>query len=103
VLLISEDVLTVFHLFSYVANSGAETILEIPGLQEDLSGFIMETITLCNQGASSLPWNAGFILDLCLCYENYIFAVVGFGHYVVVVENYICCCCFIWIFVSMVL
>jgi hypothetical protein len=29
------------------------TILEISGLQEDLGGFIMETITLSNQGASS--------------------------------------------------
>jgi hypothetical protein len=28
------------------------TILEISGLQEDLGGFIMETITLSNQGAN---------------------------------------------------
>jgi len=28
------------------------TILEISGLQEDLGGFIMETITLSNQGAT---------------------------------------------------
>jgi hypothetical protein len=42
------------------------TILEKYGLQEDLGGFIMETITLSNQG---------FILDVCLCSENNIFDV----------------------------
>ena len=30
------------------------TILEIYGLQEDLGGFILETITLSNQGATVL-------------------------------------------------
>jgi hypothetical protein len=53
VLLISEDVLTVFYLFFHVLQTVEPTILEIFELQQDLGGFIMETITLSNQGASS--------------------------------------------------
>jgi hypothetical protein len=49
---------------------------------------------------SSWPCNADFILDIYFCSENYIFVVVGFGHYVAMVENYVCRCHFVWIFVS---
>jgi hypothetical protein len=49
VLLISKDILTVFHLFFLVLQTVELTILEIIGLQEDLGSFIMETITLSNQ------------------------------------------------------
>jgi hypothetical protein len=56
VILISEDVLTVFYLFlvlqTIVLTLVELTILEISGLQEDLGGFIMETITLSNQGGT---------------------------------------------------
>ena len=48
-------VLTMFHFFlvlqTIVSSLVELTILEISRLQEDLDGFIMETITLSNQGA----------------------------------------------------
>jgi hypothetical protein len=49
-------VLTMFHLFlvlqTIVSSLVELTNLEISGLQEDLCGFIMETMTLSNQGAT---------------------------------------------------
>ena len=73
-LLIFEDVLTVFHLFPCVADSGAETILEISRLQEDLGGFIMETITLSNQGAiaTDLGMPISFWTPVCVLKTIYL-------------------------------
>ena len=44
------------------------TILEISGLQEDLGGFIMETITLSNQGAivPNLGMSVSFWTSVCI-------------------------------------
>ena len=44
------------------------TILEISGLQEDLGGFIMETITLSNQGATvpDLGMPVSFWMSVCV-------------------------------------
>ena len=44
------------------------TILEISSLQEDLGGFIMETITLSNQGATvlDLVMPVSFWMSVCV-------------------------------------
>ena len=44
------------------------TILEISGLQEDLGSFIMETITLSNQGATvpDLGMPVSFWMSVCV-------------------------------------
>ena len=44
------------------------SILEISGLQEDLGGFIMETITLSNQGATvpDLGMPVSFWMSVCV-------------------------------------
>ena len=61
------------------------TILEISGLQEDLGCFIMETITLSNQGAIVPDLGMPVSFWTYVCVLNYIFVVVGFGRYVAVV------------------
>ena len=49
------------------------TILEISGLQEVLDGFIMETITLSNQGAivSDLGMPVSFWTSVCVLKNIY--------------------------------
>ena len=86
------------------------TILEISGLQEDLGSFIMETITLSNQGATVLDlvmpvsfWTSVCVLktiyslwldlDVMLLWLKTMYvAVVLFGYLCrCYCEKYICC------------
>jgi hypothetical protein len=50
------------------------TILEISGLEEDIGGFIMETITLSNQGAtvSDLGMLISFWMSVCVLKTIYL-------------------------------
>jgi hypothetical protein len=72
VLLISECLNCVslfFLVLQTVVSSLVElTILEISGLEEDIGGFIMETITLSNQGAtvSDLGMPISFWMSVCV-------------------------------------
>ena len=67
------------------------TILEIFGLQKDLGSFIMETITLSNQGAIVLDLGmpVSFWTSVCVLKTMYV-VVVLYGYLSSCSEKYIC-------------
>ena len=80
------------------------TILEISRLQEDLGGFIMETITLSNQGATvpDLEMLVSFWTYVCVLKTIYLLWLDLDVMSLWFRTMYVCCYHFVWIFVSVV-